>query len=95
MKIQDILKAIQTGQFSDVELEAINSQLIRQLKQNRAAAAHLSKAILETGMKVKVNHPELHGRTFELTDIRRTKCTVRQHGALTGYKVPLSLVERV
>jgi len=93
MKVQNILQAIQEGQFSDAELRTINQVLVARLKASRKVANIAAKATLEVGMTVKVNHPQLAGRTFELTAIKRTKASVRPKGdPFGGYNVPLSLV---
>jgi hypothetical protein len=93
MKVQNILQAIQEGQFSDAELRTINQVLVARLKASRKVANIAAKATLEVGMTVKVNHPQLAGRTFELTAIKRTKASVRPRGEMFGgYNVPLSLV---
>jgi len=47
-------------------------------------------------MTVKVNHPQLAGRTFTLTQIKRTKASVRPVGEMFGgYNVPLNLIEAI
>jgi hypothetical protein len=95
MKVQSILQAINEGQFSDAELRQINQVLVARLKASRSVKAAVAKASLEIGMTVKVNHPQLAGRTFELVEMRRTKASVRPKGDMFGgYNVPLSLVEQ-
>ena len=95
MKVQSILQAINEGQFSDAELRQINNVLVARLKASRSVANAVAKASLEVGMMVKVNHPQLAGRTFELVEMRRTKASVRPKGDMFGgYNVPLSLVEQ-
>lgn len=94
MKVNQVLQAIAEGQFSDAELRQINEVLVARLKAGRNAKAAVAKATLEIGMEVRVNHPKLAGRTFELVEIKRTKASVRARGAgFGGYNVPLSLVE--
>ena len=96
MKVQNILQAIQEGQFSDAELRTINQVLVARLKASRKVANTIAKATLEVGMEVRVNHPQLAGRTFELTAIKRTKASVRTKGDMFGgYNVPLNLVEAI
>jgi hypothetical protein len=93
MKVQSILQAIQEGQFSDAELRMINQVAVARIKAVRKVANVVAKASLEVGMEVRVNHPKLEGRTFELVEIKRTKAAVRPRGAMFGgYNVPLSLV---
>ena len=93
MKVSQILQAIQEGQFSDAELRQINGVLVARLKASRNVAVAAAKATLSIGMEVRVNHPQLAGRTFELVDIKRTKASVRPRGEMFGgYNVPLSLV---
>ena len=94
MKVNQVLQAISEGQFSDAELRQINEVLVARLKAGRNAKAAVAKATLQIGMEVRVNHPKLAGRTFELIEIKRTKASVRPRGAgFGGYNVPLSLVE--
>ena len=94
MKVNQVLQAIAEGQFNDAELRQINEVLVARLKAGRNAKAAVAKATLEIGMEVRVNHPKLAGRTFELVEIKRTKASVRPRGAgFGGYNVPLSLVE--
>ena len=96
MKVSQILQAIQEGQFSDADLRAINQVAVDRLKYRRRAANHMAKATLTEGMTVRVNHPKLEGRTFILTQIKRTKASVRPEGdPFGGYNVPLSLVEQI
>lgn len=96
MNVNSILSAIQEGQFSDAELRTINEVLVARLKSSRNVKVAIAKASLSVGMTVKVNHPKLAGREFELVEIKRTKASVRPHGAMFGgYNVPLSLVEAI
>ncbi|MGA1386049.1 MAG: hypothetical protein ACO306_04930 [Flavobacteriaceae bacterium] len=93
MKVSEVLQAIQEGQFSDTELRNINQVLVARLKASRNVANVAAKASLEVGMTVKVNHPQLAGRTFELVEIKRTKAHIRPRGEMFGgYNVPLSLL---
>jgi len=95
MNIQNILQAINEGQFSDAELRTINQVVVARIKARRNVANVMAKASLSVGMEVKVNHPKLAGRTFELVEIKRTKAAVRPRGEMWGgYNVPLSLVEQ-
>jgi len=95
MNIQNILQAINEGQFSDAELRTINQVVVARIKARRNVANVMAKASLSVGMEVKVNHPKLAGRTFELVEIKRTKAAVRPRGDMFGgYNVPLSLVEQ-
>jgi hypothetical protein len=96
MNISQILTAISSGEFSDAELRQINSIAVAKIKARRSVNNQLAKAALVVGMKVKVNHPKLAGRQFILSEIKRTKASVRPEGEfLSGYNVPLSLVEAV
>lgn len=96
MNVNEILQAIQEGQFSDSQLRTINQVLVARLKASRKVANTVAKATLAEGMKVKVNHPQLAGRTFILNAIKRTKASVRAEGEMFGgYSVPLSLVEAI
>ena len=96
MKANQILKAIQEGQFTDAELRNINEVLVARLKANRRVANVVAKSSLTEGMKVRVNHPQLAGREFILHSIKRTKASVRPEGEIFGgYNVPLSLVEAI
>jgi len=95
MKVSQVLQAIQEGQFSEDELRNINQVLVARLKASRNVKAAVAKASLQVGMEVRVSHPKLAGRTFELVEIKRTKASVRARGAMFGgYNVPLSLVEQ-
>jgi hypothetical protein len=96
MNVNSILSAIQEGQFSDAELRTINEVLVARLKASRNVKNAVAKANLSVGMSVKVNHPKLEGREFELVAIKRTKASVRPRGSMFGgYNVPLSLVEAI
>lgn len=96
MKVNQILSAISAGEFSDAELRQINEVLVARLKASRKVAVVVAKATLAEGMKVRVNHPQLAGREFILTSIKRTKASVRPEGEIFGgYNVPLSLVEAI
>lgn len=94
MKVSQVLAAISTGEFTDAELRQINHVLIARLNSSRQVQNAVAKASLQVGMKVKVNHPKLAGRELILTDIKRSKASVRPAGEVFGgYTVPLSLVE--
>ena len=96
MKANQVLAAITGGEFTDAELRQINEVLVARLKANRQVQNVAAKATLSIGMNVVVNHPKLANREFVLTDIKRTKATVRPHGEIFGgYNVPLSLVEAI
>lgn len=96
MNVNEILQAIQEGQFSDSQLRTINQVLVARLKASRKVANTVAKATLAEGMKVRVNHPQLAGREFILHAIKRTKASVRPEGEMFGgYNVPLNLVEAI
>jgi hypothetical protein len=96
MNAKQIIAQIQKANLSKEDLLAVNHYVCEVLKADRRIKNAAAKATLEIGMTVRVNHPKLAGKTFELTEIRRTKAGVRPHGAMFGgYNVPLSLVEQV
>ena len=96
MNVKQIISEIQKSNLSSDDLRAINGYVVDLIKAERQVKNAVAKATLEIGMTVKVNHPKLAGRTFELTEIRRTKAGVRPRGErFGGYNVPLSLVEAV
>ena len=69
MNANQIIKAISEGQYTDAELRQINQVLVARLKAANKAQASIAKATLAIGMEVKVNHPQLAGRTFILNAI--------------------------
>ena len=94
MKASTVLASIAAGEFTDAELRQMNEVLVARLNATRQAQNVMAKATLKVGMKVKVNHPKLAGRELILTDIKRSKASVRPAGEMFGgYNVPLSLVE--
>lgn len=96
MTIKQLVNEINASNLSIEDLRILNELVVRNIKAKRSVQNAVAKAILEVGMTVKVNHPKLAGRTFELTEIRRTKAAVRPRGEMFGgYNVPLSLVEPV
>jgi hypothetical protein len=96
MNVKQIIAEIQKSNLSNEDLRAINGYVVDLIKVERRVQNAAAKATLEIGMTVKVNHPKLAGRTFELTEIKRTKAAVRPRGSMFGgYNVPLSLVEEV
>lgn len=96
MNISQVLSAISEGQFSDAELRQMNEVLVARLNANRQVKNLMAKASLAVGMKVKVNHPKLAGKVLILTEIKRSKASVRPEGEIfSGYSVPLSLVEAI
>ena len=96
MNVKQIISEIQKSNLSNDDLRAINGYVVDLIKAQRRVQNAAAKATLEIGMTVKVNHPKLAGRTFELTAIRRTKASIRPRGEMWGgYNVPLSLVEAV
>jgi hypothetical protein len=96
MKASQVLAAITAGEFTDAELRQMNEVLVARLNATRQAMNAIAKVTLKVGMKVKVNHPKLAGRELILTDIKRSKASVRPAGEMFGgYNVPLSLVEAI
>jgi hypothetical protein len=96
MKATHVLTAITAGEFTDAELRQINDVLVARLNATRQAMNAMAKVTLKVGMTVKVNHPKLAGRELILTEIKRSKASVRPVGEMFGgYNVPLSLVEAI
>ena len=96
MTVKQLVNEINASNLSIEDLRILNELVVRNIKAKRSVQAAAAKATLEIGMTVKVNHPKLAGRTFELTEIRRTKASIRPRGEMWGgYNVPLSLVEQV
>jgi hypothetical protein len=96
MKATQVLAAITSGEFTDAELRQINEVLVARLNATRQAMNAMAKVTLKVGMTVKVNHPKLAGRELILTEIKRSKASVRPVGEMFGgYNVPLSLVEAI
>ena len=96
MTVKQLVNEINASNLSIEDLRILNELVVRNIKAKRSIQVAAAKATLEVGMTVKVNHPKLAGRTFELTEIRRTKAGVRPRGEMFGgYNVPLSLVEAI
>jgi hypothetical protein len=55
--------------------------------------ATLKKVELSVGMRVRVNHPKLMGREFEIKKISRTKATLGVIGGFGSYNVPITMIE--
>ena len=87
---------VRMGELSTEMLRNINGAIVERLKEERRQKANHVRQTINVGMKVRVNHPQLKGREFILTEIRRTKATVKPEGErFSGYNVPLNLVEAV
>ena len=96
MTVKQLVNEINASNLSIEDLRILNELVVRNIKAKRSVQVAAAKATLEIGMTVKVNHPKLAGRTFELTEIRRTKASIRPRGEMFGwYNVPLSLVETI
>jgi hypothetical protein len=96
MTVKQLVNEINASNLSIEDLRILNELVVRNIKAKRSVHVAAAKATLEIGMTVKVNHPKLAGRTFELTEIRRTKASIRPRGEMFGgYNVPLSLVEAI
>lgn len=96
MTVSQLIKEINKSDLSIEDLSILNELIVRKVKAMRKEKNQAAKNKLTIGMEVKVNHPKLMGRTFELVEIRRTKAVVRPFGErIGGYTVPLSLVEVV
>lgn len=94
--IHEFMTLVHMGELSTEMLRKINGHIVNRIKEEQRQKANHVRQTLNVGMKVKVNHPQLQNREFTLTDIRRTKATVRPIGEMfSGYNVPLSLVEAV
>lgn len=96
MTVKQLVNEINASNLSIEDLRILNELVVRNIKAKRSVQVAAAKATLEVGMSVRVNHPKLAGRTFELAEIRRTKATIRPRGEMWGgYNVPLSLVEAI
>ena len=84
---------IKISKLSVDELRNINKLVVDLIKQKRTIESLEKKVGLQVGMKVKVNHPKLHGRELEVTKINRTKANLRVVGGFASYNVPVSLIE--
>ena len=93
MNLNEVLKAVAAGHFSDAELRQINEVLVARIKANRRVGALVAKAELSVGMSVKVNHPQLAGQVLEIMSIKRTKASLRSERGL--YNVPLNLIQAI
>ena len=81
------------SKLSVEELRNINTLVVDLIKQKRTIQSLEKKVGLKVGMTVKVNHPKLFGREFEVTKINRTKANIRVIGGFSSYNVPVSLIE--
>lgn len=81
------------SKLSVEELRNINTLVVDLIKQKRTIQSLEKKVGLRVGMTVKVNHPKLFGREFEVTKINRTKANVKVIGGFSSYNVPVSLIE--
>jgi hypothetical protein len=81
------------SKLSVEELRNINTLVVDLIKQKRTIQSLEKKVGLRVGMTVKVNHPKLFGREFEVTKINRTKANIRVIGGFSSYNVPVSLIE--
>ena len=94
--IHEFMTLVRMGELSTEMLRDINGAIVERLKEEHRQGVNHAKQVLNVGMTVRVNHPKLQNRVFTLTEIRRTKATVRPIGEMfSGYNVPLSLVEAV
>ena len=81
------------SKLSVEELRNINTLVVDLIKQKRTIQSLEKKVGLRVGMIVKVNHPKLFGREFEVTKINRTKANIKVIGGFSSYNVPVSLIE--
>ena len=81
------------SKLSVEELRNINTLVVDLIKQKRTIQSLEKKVGLRVGMTVKVNHPKLYGREFEVTKINRTKANIKVIGGFSSYNVPVSLIE--
>jgi hypothetical protein len=81
------------SKLSVEELRNINTLVVDLIKQKRTIQSLEKKVGLRVGMTVKVNHPKLFGREFEVTKINRTKANIKVIGGFSSYNVPVSLIE--
>ena len=81
------------SKLSVEELRNINTLVVDLIKQKRTIQSLEKKVGLKVGMTVKVNHPKLFGREFEVTKINRTKANIKVIGGFSSYNVPVSLIE--
>ena len=94
--IHEFMTLVRMGELSTEMLGKINGAIVDRIKQEHHQKVNHAKQVLNVGMTVKVNHPQLQNREFTLTEIRRTKATVRPIGEMfSGYNVPLNLIEAV
>jgi uncharacterized protein YerC len=83
----------QLSKLSVEELRSINQMVVQLIKQKRTIESLEKKIGLQVGMKVRVNHPKLHGRELEVIKINRTKANLRVVGGFASYNVPVSLIQ--
>ena len=92
MNLSQLAKEINNSSLSIEELSQLNALVVNKVKSIRKANSIMNASILAIGQKVKLNHPRMLGKEFEITQIRKTKCSVQEIGGNGSYSVPMSMV---
>ena len=97
---EDIRNAIIEANLSEQELRDLNAMIVTSLNMKRRAERELknkaAKSSLRVGMEVMINHARVYGQKFIVTDIRRTKASVKSTtDEFVSYNVPLSLLQSI
>jgi len=97
---EDIRNAIIGSNLSVQELRDLNAMIVTSLnvrhKIERDLKNKSAKSSLKVGMEVNTNHARVYGQTFVVTDIRRSKASVRlKTDAFVSYNVSLSMLQPI
>ena len=88
------MKQSQLNSMTITELQNLNRMIVDTLKAKKRSEARNVKRALLVGSTVSVDHPRLAGKTYIVTEIRKTRCVVRDYSNRfgTSYVVPMNLV---
>jgi hypothetical protein len=95
VNVKDIIAAIQN--LNETDAIAVNNAVADHINYLRKVRRNKIKGEIGVGSRVKVNHPKLAGKEFEVVNIKRTKAEIKQiGGSKTAYfQVSITLLEPI
>ncbi len=79
------------NQMSFEQLRTLNEMVVKTIKLKRKQL--IAQFELNIGDKVKVNHPQLQGKSLIVKQVKRTKAILQIEGTVGSYNVPISMIE--
>jgi|TARA_R100000008_G_scaffold85304_1_gene74876 hypothetical protein len=92
------LKELDLTVFDRDSLMEMRNNITKELNRRTAIKRNQIKASIQTGDKVKIDHPRLAGKTLIVQKIKIKKADVMEEGAASwhsGWTVPITMLEKI